>query len=86
LKRTDPSLWVTGGTVTGNSVADARQGINVEGASPLVLYGNTATGSPSSASFLCGRRATSNLNIYHATVDRRGDTTPATARLWHDCP
>lgn len=80
---------IVGGTVTGNTVTNARQGINVDGAgvagSPLVIYGNTVTGSPSSASFQCNpgvSRATSNLNIYavHSVVDRRGDTTPATNR------
>jgi len=82
----NPSLWITGGTVTGNTVVNARQGINVEGTNLLTLYGNSTTGSPASATFLCGTRATSNLNIYDAFVDRHGDTTPATARLWHDCP
>jgi len=73
-------------------VSYARQGINVDGAgtasNPLVLYNNTATGSPSSATFQCGTKLTSNLNIYTAdsVVNRNGDTTPATNRQWHNCP
>ncbi len=80
------SANIVGGTVTGNTVTNARQGINVDGAgvagSPLVIYSNTATGSPSSAAFQCNlslSHSTSNLNIYapHSVVDRRGDITPA---------
>ena len=92
-----PHSWevvanIFGGSVFGNTVTNARQGINVDGAgtalSPLTLYGNTATGSPSSASFLCGSRSTSNLNIYtgDSVVNRNGDTTPATNMQWHVCP
>ncbi|HEX7184020.1 MAG TPA: NBR1-Ig-like domain-containing protein [Thermoanaerobaculia bacterium] len=86
------SANILGGSVHGNTVTNARQGINVDGAgtaaSPLVLYGNSATGSPTSASFLCGTRSTSNLNIYtgDSVVNRNGDTTPATNRQWHNCP
>jgi len=73
-------------------VSNARQGINVDGAgtsaNPLVLYGNTATGSPSSATFSCGTKLTSNLNIYlgDSVVNRNGDPAAATNRQWHDCP
>jgi hypothetical protein len=90
-----PHAWylsanILGGSVYGNTVTNARQGINVDGAgtaaSPLTLYGNTATGSPSSAGFLCGTRSTSNLNIYDSVVNRNGDTTPATTWAWHGCP
>lgn len=87
-----PPSNILGGTVTGNTVTNARQGINVDGAgtvaAPLVLYNNSASGSPTSATFLCGTMATSNLNIYtaHSVVDRQGDTTPATNRIWHNCP
>lgn len=90
-----PHAWylsanILGGSVYGNTVTNARQGINVDGAgtatSPLTLYGNTATGSPGSASFLCGTRSTSNLNISDSVVNRNGDTTPATNWTWHGCP
>lgn len=87
-----PANNVLGGTVTNNTVTNARQGINVDGAgiagNPLVLHSNTISGSPTSASFLCGTMQTSNLNIYtaHSVVDRQGDTTPATNRIWHSCP
>jgi|GEM_PF-1751337 len=83
---------ILGGSVYGNTVSSARQGINVDGAgtvsNPLVLYNNTATGSPSSATFNCGTRQTSNLNIYtgDSVVNRNGDTATATNRQWHLCP
>lgn len=91
-----PSPWyasanILGGTVTGNTVINAKQGINVAGAgtaaSPLVLFGNTASGAGASATFLCGTHQTSNLNIAPGSVvDRMGDTTPATSFAWMDCP
>jgi hypothetical protein len=86
------SANILGGDVHGNTVTNARQGINVDGAgtaaSPLLLYGNSATGSPASATFNCGSKLTSNLNIYtgDSVVNRNGDATPATNRQWHDCP
>lgn len=88
----DATVQISGGTVHGNTVINARQGINVEGAgtitSPLTLYNNPVSGTPTSAAFLCGTRQTSPLNIYtpHSVVNRNGDTTPATNWLWHDCP
>jgi hypothetical protein len=86
-----PSSNTLGGTVTGNTVVNAKQGINVAGAgtpeAPLVLYENAVSGSPSQAVFLCGVRETSNLNITPASVvDRRGDSSPATSRVWDGCP
>jgi parallel beta-helix repeat protein len=86
------STNILGGDVHGNTVTNARQGINVDGAAPagtpLLHYATSATGSPASASFLCGSRATSNLNIYtgDSVVNRNGDATPATNRQWHVCP
>jgi hypothetical protein len=85
------SANITGGTVTGNSVSDARQGINVEGAgtvaSPLVLYSNPVAGNATSAQFLCGTKSCSALNISpDSVVDRNGDTSPATSWTWHGCP
>jgi hypothetical protein len=88
----NPNLQTYGGTVHDNTVINALQGINVEGAgtsaSPLTLYDNAVSGTPASGVFLCGTRSTSPLNIYtpHSVVNRNGDTTPATNRLWHDCP
>ena len=93
-----PHAWyrstnILGGDVHGNTVSASRQGINVDGAgtaaAPLLLYGNTVSGSaPGSASFLCGSHSTSNLNINTAdsVVNRNGDTTPMTSFAWHDCP
>ncbi len=80
-----------GGTVTGMTVTGARQGLNVEGggtsAAPVRVFGNDVTGSPTSATFNCGTRSTSNLNFSpDSFVDRAGDTTPATNVTWHGCP
>lgn len=87
------STNIRAGDVHGNMVTSARQGINVEGAgtaaAPLLLYGNTASGSaPSSASFNCGSHRTSDFNINAAdsVVNRNGDTTPITTFAWHLCP
>ena len=88
----DSTVQISGGTVHGNTVINARQGINVEGAgtiaSPLTLYNNLVSGTPTSGAFACGTRQTSPLNIYtpHSVVNRNGDTTPATNWLWHGCP
>jgi hypothetical protein len=88
----DPTLQTYGGQVNDNTVIGARQGINVEGAgtaaSPLLLFNNLVSGTPPSGMFQCGTRSPSPLNIYtaHSVVNRNGDTTPATNRLWHSCP
>ncbi len=79
------------GTVTGNTVTGARQGMNIEGggtaAAPVRVFANAVSGSPASATFLCGTRATSNVNISpDSFVDRNGETAAVTARTWHDCP
>ena len=91
-----PHAWyqsanTIGGTVTGVTVTGARQGLNVEGggtaAAPVRVFGNSVTGSPASASFNCGTRATSDLNFSpDSFVDRAGDTTAATSVTWHGCP
>ncbi|MBI1748832.1 MAG: hypothetical protein HYR55_19935 [Acidobacteria bacterium] len=92
-----PHAWylsrnIIGGTVTDNLVVNARQGINVDGAgtaeNPLHLYGNDVYGSPASAIFLCGRRATSDININtgDSQVDRADDQSPITTMVWHGCP
>lgn len=92
-----PHAWylsrnITGGTVAGNVVTNARQGINIDGAgtadNPIVVYDNDVSSSPPQASFLCGLRPTSNININTAdsNVDRNGDPTPFTTRQWHGCP
>ncbi len=93
-----PRAWdmtapnIKGGTVTGNTVTSAKQGINVAGAgtaaSPLLLYGNSSSGSPAAAQFNCGQRSTSNLNISttDSAVNRNGDMTFATNVPWNDCP
>jgi len=83
--------WIVKGTVSGNSVANAKQGINVEGAgtagSPIRVFANTITGSSSSAQFLCGTKTCSAYNISpDSVVDRNGETAAVTTWTWHNCP
>ena len=85
------STNILGGTVSGNSVANAKQGINVEGAgtagSPIRVFANTITGSSSSAQFLCGTKTCSAYNISpDSVVDRNGETAAVTTWTWHNCP
>jgi hypothetical protein len=88
----DLSPTIFGGTVRSNSIANAGQGINVDGAgyaqTPLVLQDNVVLGQPSSGSFSCGLRATSALNIDVADsyVTLLGSTpSPITTTAWHSC-
>ena len=91
-----PHAWylsanTRGGTVTGNIVYGAKQGLNIEGggttAAPVRVFGNTVTGSGGTASFNCGSRTTSNVNISSdSRVDRNGETGAVTAVTWHGCP
>jgi hypothetical protein len=79
-----------GGNVYGNAIWYARQGVNVEGggtpAAPVRIHGNTVYGAAPRGNFSCGDRDTSALNYSpDSTVDRAGESTPATARTWHDC-
>lgn len=91
-----PHAWylsapIFGGDVHGNTVTKAKLGLLIDGAgtatAPITVYGNTMSGSPSSAKFSCGQtRATSNYNIGPDTfVARNGDTTPTTSYAWHQC-
>lgn len=92
-----PHAWylsrnITGGTVAYNTVRNARQGLNIDGAgtadNPIIVFGNDVSGSPDQASFQCGTRPTSdfNINVADSVVDLHGDTTPYTTRVWHRCP
>ena len=91
-----PHAWylsanTLGGAVHGNSVTNGKIGLNIDGAGtvahPVVVYQNSLTGSPGSASFNCGSRATSNYNIGpDAVVDHNGDGTTFTSNEWHSCP
>jgi hypothetical protein len=91
-----PHAWylsdnILGGSVYDNTVLNGRVGLNVDGAGsvehPIVIYANALSGSPSSATFLCGERSTSNYNIGpDAVVDHNGDATPYTTYEWHQCP
>jgi parallel beta-helix repeat protein len=82
---------ILGGDVHGNSVASARQGINVDAAgtaaAPTFLYGNTVTNpAPSPGSFQGCTHATSTININtgDSVVNRNGETG-GTTNVWHNC-
>jgi hypothetical protein len=78
------------GTVTGNTVINATQGINASGAGtadhPMVVFGNTVSGSATSGTFTCGPRPTSDFNISpDSFVDRQGETSPVTSQTFAGC-
>ena len=81
---------LVGGTVRNNSVTNAWQPINIDGAgtaaSPITVYGNTINGF-SVRTVGCGPGQTSayNINTGDSVVNRNGDTTPITQRPWHTC-
>jgi parallel beta-helix repeat protein len=92
-----PHAWylsdnTIGGSVYGNTVFDGKICLNIDGAgttaSPVLVFGNILSGSPSSAEFMCGVRATSNYNIGpDSVVDHDGDITATyTTYEWHQCP
>jgi hypothetical protein len=91
-----PHAWylsqnTIGGEVTGNTVTNGKIGLNIDGAGtaqkPVKVHANALSGSPATATFMCGARATSNFNIGpDAVVDLAGDTTPHTSYTWHGCP
>jgi hypothetical protein len=91
-----PHAWylspnTIGGSVHGNTVSNGKICLNIDGAgtpgSPVTVFSNALSGSPSSAEFMCGVRATSNYNIGpDSVVDHHGDTTPYTTYEWHQCP
>ena len=87
-----------GGTVNGNSVEGAAQGIDVDGAGspsfPLRIYDNSTSGAAASFNFpACGARPTSSHNATpspDSEVDRRRadgslDPTTYTDQLFHVC-
>ncbi|MFH1811525.1 MAG: right-handed parallel beta-helix repeat-containing protein [Pseudomonadota bacterium] len=85
------SVNTLGGSVHGNTVVNGKVGLNIDGAGtiqhPIVVYQNSVSGSPTSASFTCGQRSASNFNIgTDAVVDLNGDATPYTSYEWHQCP
>jgi hypothetical protein len=85
------NIW--GGTIRQNTIAYANQGINVDGAglpdAPLVLQDNLITEASSKATFSCGERETSalNINTEDSHVVLQG-TAPddVTSVAWHLCP
>jgi hypothetical protein len=91
-----PHAWylsanTIGGEVTANTVSQGKICLNIDGAGtaahPVKVYQNTLGGSPSSATFNCGARATSSYNIGpDSVVDVAGDPTPHTSYAWHQCP
>ena len=91
-----PHAWylsphITGGAVHDNTVTNAKIGLNIDGAgtaqNPIVVYSNSLSGSPRSASFLCGTRNTSAYNIGpDAVVDHFGQSPSYSSYEWHQCP
>ena len=82
---------IVGGTVTGNSIDGAKQGINASGggtaAAPVAVYANQIRGNFGSAQFECGTMPTSAFNIApDSFIDRHGENSPVTANPWIDCP
>jgi hypothetical protein len=78
------------GTVTGNVVTGATQGIDASGAgtaaAPMAVFGNTVSGSATSGTFTCGVATTSDLNISpDSFVDRHGETSPVTRQTFAGC-
>ncbi|MCB1034465.1 MAG: hypothetical protein KDD47_11595 [Acidobacteria bacterium] len=84
------SANILGGTVRDNSVHNAWQPIDIDGAgtaaNPIRVYNNTITGF-SVRTVPCGPGQTSayNINTADSVVDRNGDTTPITQLQWHNC-
>jgi len=82
---------ILGGTVASNVVAGARMGIDVDGAgtatAPTAVHANQVSGSPSTATFLCGARPSSRFNVSPDSVVELGaGPAPDTTMLVHDCP
>ena len=86
-----PSSNIRGGELSGNTVVNAKMGLVVSGAgtgdAPVVIFGNSISGSPASATFLCGSRRSANYVISpDSVVDTRGDPTPFARFPVTDCP
>lgn len=86
-----PSANIRGGEVSGNTVLNAKMGMVVSGAgtadAPVVIFGNAISGSPSSATFLCGSRPSANYVISpDSVVDTRGDPSPFSRFAVTNCP
>ena len=86
-----PSANIRGGEGSGNTVLNAKLGLVVSGGgtadAPVILFGNTVSGSPSSATFLCGSRPSANAVISpDSVVDTRGDPAPFSHFPVTDCP
>jgi len=81
---------VIGGTVRNNSVTNAWQPINIDGAgtvsNPVTVYSNPISGFWV-RTIGCGPGQTSayNINTADSVVNRQGDTTTITQRQWHNC-
>jgi len=85
------STNILGGEVHDNTAVNGKVCLNIDGAgtaaAPIAVWNNTLSGSPSSATFNCGSRSTSNYNIGpDSVVDHRGDATAFTTWEWHGCP
>jgi hypothetical protein len=86
-----PSAHITGGEVSGNTVLNAKLGLVVSGGgtpeAPVVIFGNSLSGSPASATFLCGQRPSANYVISpDSVVDTKGDPAPFSRFAVANCP
>jgi hypothetical protein len=86
-----PSANIRGGEVSGNTVLNAKMGMVVSGGgtpdAPVSIFGNAISGSPGSATFLCGNRSSANYVISpDSVVDTRGDPAPFSRFPVTDCP
>lgn len=86
-----PSANIRGGEVSGNTVLNAKMGVVVSGAgtpdAPVAIFGNAISGSPGSATFLCGNRPSANYVISpDSIVDTHGDPSPFSRFAVANCP
>lgn len=52
----------------------------------MVLFGNSSSGSPSSATFLCSRPSANDVISPDSVVDTRGDASPFSRFPVTNCP
>jgi hypothetical protein len=85
-----PLRFVKNGTVRGNRVNNALQGIQVDGADGLTIGGNTVTASGVAGDFACGPRTGSSYNVHAADVRNLHRVNDATSTdfgaRFHACP
>ncbi|MFO0729273.1 MAG: right-handed parallel beta-helix repeat-containing protein [Myxococcota bacterium] len=85
------SANILGGTVANNTILGGKFQIMVEGGgtamAPILVGPNNISGSPSTATFLCGQRAVSPFNVSpDSVVDTSAGAGPTTRLEFHGCP